>query len=312
MKCGSTCVRYLASEVNGEIMRINQTASVTHPIAITGEFLDRLAGIFSDLKDSAYEVLARKHSLDIGEIKRIETLPKDQLQDPDWPEGNDRAEYDKHIGQIRQRGVQRQVVSELRSTTETTYSVTYDSGLRTGTDNIDQFKGILKEETGKVEFIHVSYGEYGSTRVKIRIGGAATAATVDISGERKDVDFVFRSVSELLRSSTPDHPFLHQKWLQAVVSIALGTLFTNAAFSLLGINLAKDSPPEKQMVAEVILPVALGIPVILGILYAIEKAFPKCQVEFGSDWRHQKALRARLYGVLTIVLIPVLINIFVK
>ena len=295
----------------GPKMRVNQTSSISHPLSVTADLLDRLNAIFQDARESTCEALARKHSIDVKEVKRIGTLSSDQLSYPEYPKESDRESYEQYRKLTAQRSLEISVASDLRTETIINYSVKYDSGLRTGTDSIEQLKGILHEEAGKVELISADYGEYGRTRVNVRLGGSITTASFDISGDRKDVDFIYRSISDALKGSTPDHPFLHWKWLQFLVAVVVSTLFVSAGLDFFGVQIVKAKDLATTYTVESLLRATIGIPLILYLTSVMEKAFPKCQVELGPDWRHQRALRTRLFAIISVILIPVLINVFV-
>ena len=294
-------------------MRIKRHGSVTHPVTIDEAFLDRLEALLSNIRDMQYEKLALIKNLTVSALKEIENTPPEACQDPDSPKYSSQddieAIFAAHGALREERRKYRAVQEDVTKMNNTTFDVSLDSGFRASSSQIDQLRELLKNEPGRVDELGVSLGQmYEGEGLRIRFSNQDRTASYDIAGERKDVDASVAAINALIASSAPDHPILHRSWFHFSGAIITCVVALGSILSLIGIKF-QDVGDKHQFIARYILSFPLAILPASYLSGLAGKVFPPFQVEFGDDFRRQKARRARLGFAFIVILIPIAINV---
>lgn len=294
-------------------MRVTRRGSVDHPITINDQFLDRLGAILNDARNGQEEALALKSGVGIEMLRKIRSTPIEEFDDPPWPEFDPDADmeagYAEHRRISQERREKRELSRALDKIGDSGFDVSYDNGFRTSCSDLDQLRELLGNEPGRVESISAHMGPmYEGLGVRASFG-RFRPASYDVAGERKDVDAAVAAIENLLKSSQPDHPILHRRWFHFLASILVCALAIAAIFDLTGVTVSSGNSPAVEAVLRYLISLPLGVLPAAFLAELADRVFPLLQVEFGDDFRKQRAARARFGIAFFVVLIPIIINI---
>lgn len=293
-------------------MRIEQSGSVDRPITIGQQFFEQLELIISELQTKALRSIAARSSVPFEVVERLRQETEMPWFDPEEEKLESSAEVSAQIDRIRETHLESRVWREIDEEASISCTVRYDTGFSTQTNDLAQLKSLLKTESGNLDALSFAVGSgYRSLGFGLRLVNAERPASFDISGEREEVDHFYQSIIRLLQAAIPNHPWLYDQRLHLALALGLSTALAVTSIRLGGQLLGPGEHLATAEFAVILLSVALAVGIAVYILTQAAKVFPRLEVEFGPEWRRRRGRRTSLLIILTAIVLPLLMNIFV-
>lgn len=281
--------------------------STKRPLAIDGDFFARLANLIDENREVVCREIADDRGMPVTKVRLIadgKLLPKDSPYLAIEPE-----EFEKAMANVVESNEIRSIQIRLESALSIRVRVTYPSGVSTSGDGLDEAMDSMNREPEAPELfsVHVGLGSRSlNFFVMTRASYSFTTATYEVEGNRRDVDHFSNEISAMLRSSEPDHRWLHSRLTSMTAGIAaFVTIYVGfrRLMAQAGISDNWEWPGILWGAAPL-----LALALQYSVDRYVDNAYPKVQYEFGSHWRRMKARRTSIYLILTAVALPLLIS----
>jgi hypothetical protein len=277
-------------------MREEQSGSVTAPICVNDEFFSRLKAIVDEAQIAAIRNMAEKHAVTTEQIKAA------------LRSGASENERPLDMARFEERMLQERIYRDARSKLSTSYTVSYAKGYTADVSDVNELKGILCREDDKVESISIRFGdfEYGFS---LRLFSGLSTARFTIEGERRDLNHFHQRILDLVRSARPAHSILYRTPTHFVLGMVLAVALLIGSVELLAKSMGSAFEKAERDVVLTVGSFVLGAAMPWTSISVMERLFPKLQVEYGPAWKRTKTNRSTFAAIITLLLIPILINL---
>lgn len=287
-------------------MKAEQSGSTAKPLSINEDFFEGLKAILSDFEEAILRAAAEKHGLPIASVKAALASEEAIPISYDAPDTSSLEAIEKHYEDIRKREKTSRMVNDIRSDLSVKYQVAFVNSFSINVDSIKQLVEVISRETVRPDTLTVRAGlSYFAPSMTLSLSNAVKAARYEVQGDRTDVDCLSRRIKSLLDASPPAHPMLHGNVLKILLSAFVSTY---GSIGLLQI-LFEALPPISVSSGNAILiwiasMAALSWPMMFGLTKLWESSFPRCQFEYGPDWRRLKSRRTVMLLIFTALILP--------
>lgn len=293
-----------------KIMQVEQSGEISKPITIGEIFFEQLGAIISGLQDRGLAAIAKKHGVPTAEVKRIMeggARPPPKVYSP-----AEKRSFDQEIADLTKYQLEYAINREIESNVSLDCSVKFDTGFSTSTNDLQQLRSILSSEPGDLTFISFSIGQsYRGEGIRLTLSNSDRTCFFSINGERQEIDHLSQAISRVMKSSISDNPWLYNSTFHFFGGMALA-LLSIATVIVLGSRLSV----QKQYIQPVeiivlFLAIATGFATVTFFYKRMNKLFPRLQSEYGPEWRRRITQRRNYLLLLSAIVVPILINLFV-
>lgn len=294
-------------------MREERSGSTRRPLAINDDFFDRLAHIVGERTELALQDIARSTKTPLDRVRAIavrEVVPTPERERINYANEEEVAAARREINENYEI---RTIQHELDGQLDAGFSVTYDTGYSARGNSLTELKTFMANESGRPESIRIDCGQgWRGTSFNLTLRDGYTTGRFEVKGNRRDIDYYYTAIRRLMKESEPDYPFLHFRVMSVLFSgIVSGLLYLGIFNTIMRMfPELTNLPITTPIVAAIILaPVLFGMIVSNLVQKMYERTFPKCQFEYGPEWRRQRSRRNLLLVIITTVAIPILLTI---
>jgi len=291
-------------------MREERSGSTKRPLAINDDFFDRLAHIVAERTEQRLREIARSQNVSVdrvrgiasGQIKETPDRVVDYSDDEDYAASRHEMEENYRIRSIR---------NDAEDELDASFSITYNTGYSARGDNLAELKAFMTRESGRPETVRIDSGKgWRGTSFDLTLRDSLVTCRYEVKGERRDIDYYHAAIARLLKDSEPDYPWLHFRILPVIIS-AVGSftffIWTYALIIRLFPSLALTTASPTSIAVVIVAPILFGMFVANAIQRFYDRTFPKCQFEYGPEWRRQRSRRTMLLLLLTAIVVPIVL-----
>lgn len=289
-------------------MQVEQNGTVNKPIIIDQRFFEQLKPIISDLQRKRLRDIADRHNRTIEQIESI----RDNAPGP-RPEVTLKADENFDLEKERKKSDDwyeaNTIYHEISSEASLRCAIAFDTGFKTETNDLDQITSIIAAEDGCLQSLSFVVGQsFRGIGFRILLENTDPPGHYYINGQRDQVDHLYRSILRLLKSSVASHAWLHNQTIQLALSFLLAIALSSTIITFAS-RFSLEKSLAQTLGVMVLLTAIIGAIVLTIVLIAkLSKVFPRLESDFGPESRRQKSQRRSLYIVLTVILIPIVIN----
>lgn len=292
-------------------MQVEQSGSVSKPITINEHFFRLLQPLIDAFRERGLREIASRHKITVTKVERI--CADGRTPSPMMENSRSVEDLEEERRKIEEWEGNRRVLDAVERELTLNCSVKYDTGFSTQTNDIEQLRSVLSNEPGNLDQLRLSLGQpYKGCGFRLHFSDGDRPATFDINGERREeVDHLYQSIMRFLPSVSPPHAWLYDRRLHSLFALLVAAVVGVSLFLLLEeLHVPRSAQPLAGlsalfMVASLTVASAIALAVILA------KLFPRLECELGPFSNRRTSYRAFLFVLLTVIAIPILINLAV-
>ncbi|MGS1015423.1 hypothetical protein [Allosphingosinicella humi] len=278
-------------------MRIEQEGSSTQPVCVDDAFFGCLKPILQETHSQILEAVAKSNGVSLQLVQDIE-----RRGEPDT--SLDRVDYKRDY----------RIWHELSRSITTTFNLSYNNGYSFKTSSLEELLGALNREPGRPTALTINSGSsLTSVDLYIRLMDGFSVAYFRISGERRNVDHLSRRVTDLFRSSAPEHAWVHTPWpgraIQGIGVIAFGTAFV---FGLARAEVLLGRDAATSLAGWFFIVTAVGFWFASYPARILREAYPPLQFNYGPEQKRRSGTRSLILAALTLVAVPALVSLAIS
>lgn len=274
-------------------MQTEQEGSSTQPICVDDAFFECLKPILHEIRSQTIETIAKSNGVSPQFVKEIESL------------GEPASSID-----IENYARDYKIWIQISRSDATTFNLSYNNGYSFKTSSVEELLGTLNREPGRPTALTISRGHSSSgVDLYIRLSDGFSVAHFQVTGERRNVDHLSRRVTDLFRSSAPEHAWVHTPWpgraIQAIGVLAFGTAFV-FGIARAEVSLGKDVSASLAGWFSFVL--AMGFLSASYLARAFREAYPPLQFSYGPEQRRRSGARALILATIALLVAPALLS----